>query len=93
MTSKPPHGRGEPRDLPAVLTIDETAELLRISRTTAYEMARRFELTGGREGLPSVRFGRSLRVPSALLLSMYRLVVEARPTCRRPRRSRRGFSK
>ena len=46
------------------LTILEAATLLGVSRTTAYEMARRFLATEGREGLPVVRLGkRLLRCP------------------------------
>ena len=45
------------------LTILEAAALLRIGRTVAYEQARRYLATGGREGLPVVRLGRQLRVP------------------------------
>jgi excisionase family DNA binding protein len=39
-----------------VLTVEETAELLRIGRTAAYEAVRAGEI-------PSLRIGRSLRVP------------------------------
>jgi hypothetical protein len=49
------------------LTILEAAALLRIGRTAAYEQARRYLATGGREGLPVVRLGRMLRVPSHAL--------------------------
>lgn len=48
-------------EIPELLTITEAAELLRISRTTAYAEAKRFELTG--QGLPVIRVGRSLRAP------------------------------
>lgn len=41
---------------PLVLTVEEAAEALRIGRTAAYEAARRGDL-------PTVRIGRSLRVP------------------------------
>lgn len=43
-----------------VLTVEEAAKVLRIGRSAAYEAARRGEL-------PSVRIGRSLRVPRAAL--------------------------
>ena len=49
--------------LPLVLTIEEAAEVLRISRTAAYEQARIWRETDGRMGLPVVVLGRSLRVP------------------------------
>jgi len=54
-------------ELPDVLTVEEAAALLRIGRRTAYELAARFEATGGREGLPVVRLGRCLRVSRARL--------------------------
>lgn len=60
----------EPEDLPVVLSVEEAAGFLRIGRTAAYELARRFEATNGREGLPVVRLGRTLRVPRAGLLKL-----------------------
>lgn len=52
-------------DLPEVLTVEEAASLLRIGRTAAYQLARRWRETDGREGLPVVSLGRLLRVPRA----------------------------
>lgn len=57
-------------ELPAVLTVEEAAAVLRIGRGAAYELARRFRETDGRDGLPVVAFGRSLRVPRAALLRL-----------------------
>jgi Helix-turn-helix domain len=48
---------------PDFLTVEEAAAVLRIGRTPAYELARRFEATNGEEGLPCERFGKSLRIP------------------------------
>jgi hypothetical protein len=48
---------------PAFLTVEEAAAVLRIGRTAAYLLARRWEDTAGAEGLPVLRFGRLLRVP------------------------------
>jgi len=48
---------------PAFLTVEEAAAVLRIGRTAAYLLVRRWEETGGAEGLPVVRFGRLLRTP------------------------------
>jgi hypothetical protein len=50
-------------DLPEVLTVEEAAAVLRIGRGAAYELARVWRDSGGREGLPVVVLGRSLRVP------------------------------
>lgn len=53
-----------------MLTIEEASQVLRIGRGAAYALARRWNASGGREGLPVVRFGRSLRVPRAALLRL-----------------------
>ena len=53
----------DPSTLPAVLTIEEVARLLRISRGAAYQAARRGELPGVR------RVGRTLRVSRDAVLS------------------------
>lgn len=50
-------------ELPESLTVEEAAAVLRISRGKAYELARIWRSTNGREGLPVLVFGRSLRVP------------------------------
>lgn len=50
-------------DLPMVLTIEEVARTLRISRSAAYEAVRRGEI-------PSVRIGRTLRVPRHRILEL-----------------------
>jgi excisionase family DNA binding protein len=47
------------------LTVQEAAVRLRISRTAAYMLARRWLDTAGREGIPAVRIGRSIRVPAS----------------------------
>lgn len=49
--------------LPMFLTVEETAALLRLKRSHAYEMVR-----SGR--IPSVRMGRLIRVPRDVLLEM-----------------------
>lgn len=48
---------------PVLLTVDEAAGVLRISRSLAYDLARRYEMTDGRAGLPVLRLGSCLRVP------------------------------
>jgi excisionase family DNA binding protein len=52
------------------LRVEEAAQVLRISRMSAYALTRRFLDTDGREGLPAVRVGRSVRVPAAALERM-----------------------
>jgi hypothetical protein len=49
--------------LPLLLTVEETAAVLRVGRTLAYQLARLYDTTDGREGLPTIRLGRVLRVP------------------------------
>ncbi len=49
-------------DLPLVLTVEETAEVLRISRGSAYEGIRTGEI-------PHVRIGRTIRIPRHALLT------------------------
>lgn len=48
-----------------VLTIEEAATILRISRNAAYAAARQWRVTGGKVGLPCIEIGRTLRVPRA----------------------------
>lgn len=48
--------------LPAMLTVDEAAGVLRIGRTLAYRLANDF-LAGNVHGLPVIRLGGCLRVP------------------------------
>ena len=52
---------------PAVLTVAEVRRVLRISRTKTYEQANAYLDTGGRNGIPCVRVGTSLRFPRLLL--------------------------
>lgn len=49
--------------LPATLTIEQAGELDGLSRSSAYRAAARGEL-------PTIRFGRLLKVPTAKLLAM-----------------------
>jgi excisionase family DNA binding protein len=52
-----------PKQSPDVLTVDEAAALLRISRGKAYEAVRTGEV-------PSVRVGRCIRIPRVALERM-----------------------
>jgi excisionase family DNA binding protein len=57
-------------ELPAFLTVEEAAAVLRIGRTSAYQLCQRWLDSSGRVGLPVVRVGRQLRVPRAALARM-----------------------
>jgi hypothetical protein len=57
-------------DLPEFLTVEETARVLRISRTSAYLLAQRWRHSKGQSGLPVQRLGRVLRVPRSALERM-----------------------
>jgi len=52
-----------------VLTVEEAAEILKVSRGTAYEAVRTGEI-------PSVRVGRCIRIPRAAL---DRMLADAHP--------------
>jgi excisionase family DNA binding protein len=62
---RPPAGGDAPprSGLPDFLTVVEAARVLRIGRTSAYQLAQQWCDTDGRQGLPVVRVGRLLRVP------------------------------
>lgn len=53
-------------DFGDVLTVEEAAEVLRIGRSTAYDLARRWR-SGNPSGLPVIEVGRFLRVPKSAL--------------------------
>jgi hypothetical protein len=72
--------------VPDFLTVDEAARILRIGRTAAYELARRWPATDGREGLPVRKVGKQLRVPLTLFEQHYGICVTAIPARDRPAR-------
>lgn len=49
-------------DLPDVLTVDEAASVLRIGRSTAYELVHLYFETAGSDGIPAIRLGSRIRV-------------------------------
>ena len=57
-------------DLPPFLRVEQAQELTQLGRTQIYEQARRWLVSGGKEGIPAVRFGRCVRIPTAALLAM-----------------------
>ncbi len=54
-----------------LLTIEEAAGVLRVSRSLAYGLAKRYENTGGIDGLPNIRLSSGCRrVPRWALLEL-----------------------
>lgn len=68
-TFRRPEARSEEGSL---LTIAEAARLLRISRSHGYELAKRYLLTDGAEGIPAIQVGSCVRVPAWALREMVR---------------------
>jgi excisionase family DNA binding protein len=54
------------------MRVEEAARLLKISRTSAYALAGRWIDSDGAEGLPAVRIGRSVRIPTQVLEQLTR---------------------
>ncbi|QYG94412.1 helix-turn-helix domain-containing protein [Iamia sp. SCSIO 61187] len=74
-----------------MLTIEEAATVLRISRGAAYALARRWRETSGREGIPCLQLGRSLRVPRDALHEMLAHPESAGPPGPGPELGDRGI--
>ncbi|MCP4603965.1 MAG: helix-turn-helix domain-containing protein [Proteobacteria bacterium] len=56
--SENPTNEQETNALPLILTVKETAALLRVNRNTVYELFQRGELPGGRRVGRCIRFSR-----------------------------------
>ncbi len=63
----PPDDQPPPPPPGPFLKVEEAAKILRISRGAAYELARQWLATNGQTGIPVIRLGRLLRVPTASL--------------------------
>lgn len=57
-------------DLPPFLRVEQVQELTQLGRSQVYELTRRWRESKGAEGIPAVKFGRSLRIPTAGLLRL-----------------------
>jgi len=54
-----------------LLTIEEAAGVLRVSRSLAYDLARRYETSGGVDGMPNIRLSSGCRrVPRWALMEL-----------------------
>lgn len=62
-----------------VLTVEEAASILRISRNAAYALAREWRNTDGARGLPCIELGRSIRVPRSALDHLLDPATRPRP--------------
>jgi len=75
------HRKGRPASrVSATLTITEAAELLGVGRNLAYEIATR---DGELAGVPVIRVGRRLLIPSARLLAVLGLNGNSDPSVAR----------
>ena len=57
-------------DLPPFMTVEQVVKVLQIGRTKGYELTTEWEKTGGKFGIPCVRFGSQKRIPRAALIQM-----------------------
>ena len=70
-------------ELPDMLRVEEAAKVLRIGRSAAYEGVGAFLSTAGATGIPSIRIGRSVRVPKHALLRWIDRQLEGAPAGQR----------
>ncbi len=61
------------------ISVEDAAALAGLSRAKGYVEARKFIESDGAEGLPCVRFGKSVRVPSAPLRRLLHIDHDAKP--------------
>lgn len=70
--------------VPELLTIEEAARVMRISRNTAYQRAREFRATNGESGLEVVDAGGQMRVPRRRLEEKLQIVIDSIPSPEEP---------
>lgn len=59
--------------------VERAAEILGLGRRSAYKECNRWLESGGVTGIPALRFGRAIRVPTAPLLAMIGIDVGQEP--------------
>lgn len=57
-------------EYPPLLTVAQVQDVTQLGRGQIYRLIQKYLDSGGREGIPSIRFGRSLRVPKDGLFQM-----------------------
>jgi excisionase family DNA binding protein len=57
-------------DASTVLTVDEAADVLRIGRSLAYQLANQYLSSRGMIGMPAYRLGNCIRVPRWALIEL-----------------------
>lgn len=62
-------------EYPELMTVEEAAAFLRVSRALGYQLARQYRITDGAAGLPVRQVGRCLRVPRHELAAFAGLAV------------------
>jgi excisionase family DNA binding protein len=64
-------------EYPELMTVEEAAEYLRVSRALGYQLARQYRISGGTAGLPVLELGRCLRVPRSRLAELVGVDLDA----------------
>ncbi len=64
-------------ELPLFLKVPQVQDLTGLGRSVIYDQMRLYRETAGREGIPNVPFGRTLRIPTAGLLRLALVDVDA----------------
>lgn len=64
-------------DLPPFLTVEQAGKVLQLGRSKTYELTVEWERSGGKSGIPFVRFGSQKRIPRDALVRF----VEAQLGC------------
>jgi len=64
-------------DYPELMTVEEAAEYLRVSRALGYQLARQYRISDGTAGLPVLELGRCLRVPRSQLAELVGVDLDA----------------
>jgi excisionase family DNA binding protein len=67
MADEPRYPSDSGRQAPDFLTVDQTADVLQLGRSTTYELVGRFVRSAGADGIPAILVGGQYRIPRARL--------------------------